>query len=150
MLVTGTSPTAPRKLQHQCLLLGSSQQGEVFSAKDHPLVPQLAACLRVSWWRRGGEGGPRRLPLSRSIWSVLRAAAPSASADECRPPVRPRIPLPPQPGTLGRDRCCKGSCAPGSRAGRELLREGRRQAVAHQGKTQCLISHRVILASASA
>lgn len=114
MLVTGTSPAAPCRLQHRCLLLESSHQGEVCSAKDHPLFPQLTACLRVSQRRRGGEGGPRRLPLSRSICSVLCATALSASADEHRPPLRPRSPLPPELGTLGHDRCCKGSCALGS------------------------------------
>lgn len=115
MLVTGTRLAVLCGLQHQCLLLGSSQQGEVFSTKDHPLFPQLAACLRVSRCRRGGEGGPQRLPLSRSICSVLCAAAPSASADEHWPPLWPCIPLPPEPGTLGCNRCCKGSHGPGSR-----------------------------------
>uniref|UniRef100_A0A8D0FIP5 PDZ domain-containing protein n=1 Tax=Strix occidentalis caurina TaxID=311401 RepID=A0A8D0FIP5_STROC len=124
MLVTSTSPAAPCRLQHRCLLLGSSQQGEVFSAKDHPLFPQLTACLRVSQWRRGGEGGPWWLPLSHSICSVFRAAAPSALADECRPPLWPCIPLPPEPGTLGRNRCCKGSHTPGSRGWRRSASGG--------------------------
>lgn len=48
MLVTGTIPAGLCRLWHWCLLLGSSQQGEVFSAKDHLLFPQLPACLSLS------------------------------------------------------------------------------------------------------
>lgn len=72
MLVTGTIPAALCRLQHRCLLLGSSQRGEVFSAKDHLLFPQLPPAS-LSPWRRGAEGGSH----SPSICSVLHAAAPS-------------------------------------------------------------------------
>lgn len=82
ILMTGTSPSALCKMQHRCLLLGSSQQGEVSFAKDHPLFSQLTACLTVSQWRCGDEGGPQQLPLSHSICLVLCATAPRASADE--------------------------------------------------------------------
>lgn len=79
MLVVGPSPVSPHGLCRRCLLLGSRQRGEVFSAKDHPLVPPRAACLSLSaeTWRRGRSW---RLPRSRSICWVLSAQHPGLTS----------------------------------------------------------------------
>lgn len=150
VLVTGTNPTAPHWLQHRCLLLGSSQQGEVFSAKDHPLFPSLLPASEsfgedtVEREVLSGSHSPppsvRCSALLHQVPQLMSTSLPSGRASLC--------PLSWAP--WGATDAVRAPASWAAAAAGEPLREGRQQAVARRRKMRCLISRRVTLASASA